>query len=243
MEESLSIKDILRILIYRWKFLLTIIILAAVVSGAVSYFVLTPVYQASTQILVNQKNSENNLDIGQQQSNISLINTYSVIIKSPAILEKVIDNLNLSTTIEELNQNISVVSQDNSQVFSLIIEHSNPDTAIAIANSITHTFQQEIKGIMNVDNVSVLAKAERSNNQVPVKPKPLLIIGIGVVISLLLGIAWVLFMEYLDNTIKDSHDVHMFLELPVLGSIEEISKLKAKERIKIEEIGVESFGS
>ncbi|MGG0716053.1 Wzz/FepE/Etk N-terminal domain-containing protein [Robertmurraya massiliosenegalensis] len=243
MEESLSIKDILMILIYRWKLLITIIILAALVSGAVSYFVLTPVYQASTQILVNQKNSENNLDIGQQQSNISLINTYSVIIKSPAILEKVIKNLNLSTSIEELNQNISVVSQDNSQVFSLIIEHNDPDTAIAIANSITNTFQQEIKGIMNVDNVSVLARAERLNNQVPVKPKPFLIIGIGVIISLLLGIAWILFMEYLDNTIKDSLDVHTFLELPVLGSIEEMSKIKTKERIKIEEIGVESFGS
>lgn len=243
MEESISIKDIFKILMNRWKLLFTITISSVLICSAVSYFYLTPVYQASTQILVNQKNSENMIDIGQQQSNISLINTYSVIIKSPAILEKVIDNLNLSTSVEQLNQGISVGSQSNSQVFSLMFQHSDPKMAVEIVNSITDTFQEEVKNIMKVDNVSVLAKAEQNENPVPVKPKPLLIIAVGVAVSLALGIGWVLMSEYLDNTIKNSQEVDIYLDLPVLGSIEEISKQKVKKATKLHEIGVETLGS
>ncbi|TKC15492.1 YveK family protein [Robertmurraya kyonggiensis] len=243
MEESISIKDIFKILINRWKLLVTIPIFAALICSAVTYYYLTPVYQASTQILVNQKNSENMIDIGQQQSNISLINTYSVIIKSPAILEKVIENLNLSTSVEQLNKGISVGSQSNSQVFSLMFQHSDPEMAVKIVNSITDTFQKEVKNIMNVDNVSVLAKAEQKEKRVPVKPKPLLIIAAGVSVSLALGIGWALLSEYLDNTVKNSQEVDIFLALPVLGSIEEISKQKVKKATKLHEVGVETFGT
>ncbi|WP_449621667.1 YveK family protein [Robertmurraya sp. Marseille-Q9965] len=243
MEESLSIIDIFKMLINRWKLLVIIPIFAAIICSAVTYYYLTPVYQASTQILVNQKNSENMIDIGQQQSNISLINTYSVIIKSPAILEKVIENLKLSTTVEQLNKGISVSSQSNSQVFSLTFQHSDSKMAVEIVNSITDTFQKEVKNIMNVDNVSVLAKAEQKEDPVPVKPNPLLIIAAGVAVSLVLGIGWVLFSEYLDNTIKNSHDVDIFIALPVLGSIEEITKQKVKRATKIHEIGVETLGT
>ena len=44
---------------------------------------LTPVYKSSTQILVNQKNADNQLDYSQMQSNVSLIDTYREIIKAP----------------------------------------------------------------------------------------------------------------------------------------------------------------
>ena len=96
MEEMISIHDIFNTLKKRWKLIVLMTIVAALISGIISYFVLTPVYQASTQILVNQKDSEKQLDVTQLKSNVDLINTYSVIIKSPAILEKVIKNLDLS---------------------------------------------------------------------------------------------------------------------------------------------------
>ena len=106
MEDTISLFDIFNTLKKRWKLIVLITLAAALISGTISYFVLTPVYQASTQILVNQKNTENQLDISQINSNVDLINTYSVIIKSPAILDKVIDKLDLTQNVEQLNQNI-----------------------------------------------------------------------------------------------------------------------------------------
>lgn len=223
MEETISIKDIFRTLKKRWKLIMLLTLVAALISGSISYFLLTPVYQSSTQILVNQKQSENQLDSTQIRSNIDMINTYSVIIKSPAILEKVIDELELDQSVDQLSEKITINSQENSQVFSLTVQDSNSIKAVEIANTVSETFQKEIKNIMNVDNVSVLAKAEIKDNPTPVKPNPVLNIVIAMVVGLMAGVGLAFLLEYMDNTIKDEEDIERLLELPILGSIQKIS--------------------
>lgn len=226
MEETISIKDIFKTLKKRWKLIMLLTLIAALISGTISYFLLTPVYQSSTQILVNQKQSENQLDSTQIRSNIDMINTYSVIIKSPAILEKVIDELELDQSVEQLSQKITINSQENSQVFSLTVQDSNPTKAVEIANTVSATFQKEIKDIMNVDNVSVLAKAEIKDNPTPVKPDPLMNIAIAVAVGLMAGIGLAFLLEYMDNTIRDEKDIETLLDLPLLGSIQKITQHK-----------------
>ncbi|PAK35398.1 YveK family protein [Peribacillus simplex] len=226
MEETISINDIFKTLKKRWKLIMLLTLIAALISGTISYFLLTPVYQSSTQILVNQKQSENQLDSTQIKSNIDMINTYSVIIKSPAILEKVIDELELDQSVDQLSQKITINSQENSQVFSLTVQDSNPAKAVEIANTVSSIFQKEIKDIMNVDNVSILAKAEVKENPSPVKPSPLLNIAIAMVIGLMAGIGLAFLLEYMDNTIKDEKDIETLLDLPLLGSIQKISQHK-----------------
>ncbi|PEZ83304.1 MULTISPECIES: Wzz/FepE/Etk N-terminal domain-containing protein [Bacillaceae] len=226
MEETISIKDIFKTLKKRWKLIMLLTLIAALISGTISYFLLTPVYQSSTQILVNQKQSENQLDSNQIRSNIDMINTYSVIIKSPAILEKVIDELELDQSVDQLSGKITINSQENSQVFSLTVQDSNPSQAVEIANTVSETFQKEIKHIMNVDNVSVLAKAEIKENPSPVKPNPELNIALAVVVGLMAGVGLAFLLEYMDNTIKDEEDIERLLELPILGSIQKISQHK-----------------
>ncbi|MDG4850827.1 YveK family protein [Peribacillus frigoritolerans] len=226
MEETISIKDIFKTLKKRWKLIILLTLIAALISGAISYFLLTPVYQSSTQILVNQKQSENQLDSNQIRSNIDMINTYSVIIKSPAILGKVIDELDLNQSVDQLSQKITINSQENSQVFSLTVQDNNPAKAVEIANTVSSIFQKEIKDIMKVDNVSILAKAEVKENPTPVKPSPLLNIAIAVVVGLMAGIGLAFLLEYMDNTIRDEKDIEALLDLPLLGSIQKISKHK-----------------
>ncbi len=226
MEETITIKDIFQTLKKRWKLIMLLTLIAALISGTISYFLLTPVYQSSTQILVNQKKSGNQLDSTQIRSNIDMINTYSVIIKSPAILEKVIDDLELPQSVDQLSQKITINSQENSQVFSLTVQDSNPSKAVEIANAVSGTFQKEIKDIMNVDNVSILAKAEIKENPAPVKPNPLSNIAIAVVVGLMAGIGLAFLLEYMDNTIRDEKDIETLLDLPLLGSIQKISQHK-----------------
>lgn len=228
MEETISIKDIFKTLKKRWKIIMMLTLIAALISATISYFVLTPVYQSSTQILVNQKQSENQLDSTQIRSNIDMINTYSVIIKSPAILGKVIDELELEQTVEELSEKITINSQENSQVFFLAVQDSNPAKAVEIANTISLTFQKEIKDIMKVDNVSILAKAEIKEDSKPVKPNSLLNIAIALVVGLMSGIGLAFLLEYMDNTIKDEDDIERLLELPILGSIQKITQVHNK---------------
>ncbi len=227
MDSTVSLMDIFKTLKKRWKFIVLLTLAAALIGGAVSYLVLKPVYQVSTQILVNQKNADKQLDLTQLQSNVNLINTYSDIMKSPVILEKVINKLNLTQSFEELNKDISITNQTNSQVFTLNVENENASLATQIANTLSETFQQEIKGIMNVDNVSILAKAELKKIPAPVKPKPLLNILVAIALGLISGLGTALLLEFWDNTIKDDQDV-ADLGLPVLGSVQKMSMVHKK---------------
>ncbi|PGT79460.1 MULTISPECIES: YveK family protein [Bacillaceae] len=227
--DEISLRAMFHTLKKRWILIVLIPLIASLVSGAISIFLLTPIYQASTQLLVNQKDTQNQLDANLLRSNVDLINTYSDIIKSPVILDKVIDKLSLSQSVEELNSNISINSQANSQVFSIFVEDVNPRKAVEIANTVSETFQQNVTGIMNVDNVSILAKAKLNENPTPLKPQHVLNVTIALVIGLMISFGIIFLMEYLDNTFKNSHDIESYLGLPVLGSIPEVSHKKSSK--------------
>jgi len=86
MEETISLKELFQTLKKRLWLIVLITIIAAIISAVISFFVITPTYQAKTQILVNKTKSDEQLYTGNEvQTNIQLINTYNVIITSPAI--------------------------------------------------------------------------------------------------------------------------------------------------------------
>lgn len=233
MEETISLKELLQTLRKRLSLILSITFIAVLISGVVSYFFLTPTYQASTQLLVNQsKNEQTAFNLGEVQTNLQLINTYNVIIKSPAILEVVIKDLNLDMTAEELNKKITVQTEKDSQVVNLSVQDANVDTAAKIANKTADVFKTGIVKIMNVDNVSVLAKATVADHQSPIKPRPLLNIAIAMVVGLMAGVGLAFLLEYLDNTIKDEQEIEKLLGLPVLGVIATMDDSQLKESRK-----------
>ncbi|WP_299094519.1 Wzz/FepE/Etk N-terminal domain-containing protein [uncultured Metabacillus sp.] len=220
MEETISLKELFLTLKKRLLLILLIAAIATSTSGVVSYFLLTPVYESSTQLLVNQAKTDQQVySPNEVQTNLQLINTYNVIIKSPAILEKVIAQETLPMTAEELNEIVTVSSEENSQVVNIAVQHEDPQQAAAIANSIAAIFKTEITKIMNVDNVSILTQAQLGEDLSPVKPKPILNMAIALVVGVMLGVGLAFFLEYLDNTIKSEQDIEKQLGLPVLGAV------------------------
>jgi capsular polysaccharide biosynthesis protein len=246
MEETISLRELFETLKKRLALIIIITVIATATSGVVSYFFLTPIYQASTQILVNQSKSEQQMyNYNEVQTNIQLINTYSVIIKSPAILELVIKELDLDQTVTELQEKIQVASEKDSQVATITVQDPDPQRAADIANTIASVFKQEIVKIMNVDNVTILSKAEVGDQPTPVKPKPALNMAIAFVVGLMTGVGIAFLLEYLDNTMKTEQDIEKLLELPVLGVVSTIDfeqeqaqiKTSASTRVRSESVG------
>ncbi|MGG4491336.1 YveK family protein [Metabacillus idriensis] len=223
MEETISLKELFQTLKKRLSLIIIITAIAAATSGIISYFILTPIYQSSTQILVNQaKSDQQAFNPGEVQTNLQLINTYNVIIKSPAILDKVIKQLDLNMSSGQLNSNVTVGSEQDSQVVNISVQDEDPKQAAEIANTIATVFQKDIASIMNVDNVSVLSKAELGTDPSPIKPKPIMNIAIALVVGLMAGVGLAFLFEYMDNTIKTEQDIEKYLGLPVLGAINRI---------------------
>src|SRR5690625_4586866 len=169
--------------------------------------------------IVNQSNQntseEMQVDSGTIRANVELINTYNVIITSSAILDEVIESLDLPYNASTLADKIQVSSEQDSQVVAVTVKDPDPMVATDIANATVAVFQEEIYDLMNVDNVQVLSEAVTTANPAPVDPNPTLNIAIALVLGAMIGVGIAFLLEYFDTTLKTEEDIEKKLGIKI----------------------------
>ncbi len=228
MEEEINLSELFQILRKRLALIIAITFTATAIGAIVSYYYLTPSYQASTTILVNEsKNNQNIVSSEATVTNETVMATYYKIIKSEAILSIVNEKLVTPFTTRQLKGMITVGGEDD-QVMTLSVEDTDPVRAAKIANMTASVFENEIVKIMNVDNVSILDKAPEKGDFYPVSPKPLLNTAIATVVGLMVAVGLAFLLAYLDNTIDSEQEMEKILNIPVLGVVSAIDEPKQK---------------
>lgn len=218
MEETIDLSKLFLILKKNMKYLIILPIVFLVLSMVITFVFMTPKYSSSTQVLVNQKETDNQIMAQQVQSNLQLVNTYSEIIKSPRILDKVSQNLKGKYSSKEISGMLTVSNQAESQILNISVENESRETASKVANEIANVFSIDVSKIMNVDNVSILSKADTNGKQI--SPKPLVNLVVGIFLGLIVALIIIFLKEILDKRIKTEEDVEEILGLPVLGVIQ-----------------------
>ena len=223
MEEEISLVELFGILKKHIRVIILTTVLTTVLAAIYTLFLVTPKYQSSTELLVTQSSSENAM-VSQADINtsISLINTYSDIIRNEVILDPVIEELDLNLSTGALRESITVQSDASSQVFSIQAQSENPYEAADIANTTASIFQDEIFEIMDVDNVTVISSAIPNTN--PASPNNLLNIIIGFLLGAMLGVGLVFLRELTDNTVKTDDYVEQATGWTTLGHVNTFSK-------------------
>ena len=223
MEEEIELRQYLEVLRKRWVIVVVLPLIAALTSGVVSFFVIKPVFQASTTLIVGKKASESGqaavqmLDNSVLQANLQLAKTYATIAQSRTVEQNVINYLNLPMTIGELDSLISINPVKTTEILEIQVSNTNPELAAAIANTMAQEFSKSVIEIKKVDSVSIVDTAVIPSQ--PVKPNKKLNVLIAFVVGLMASVGIVFLLEYLDNTIKTSNDVENLLGIPVLGVI------------------------
>lgn len=207
-------------------FLLKRNILAIIASAVVcalagllaTIYLITPQYEASATMIVNSRQDQStNITNDMITSSKNLVDTYSIIIKSDTVLDKVIDNLDLDMDYSNLVGRINVAAVNSTQVMRISMQDPNPETARAIVSEITKIAPNVIQEAMEAGSVKVISDARASESPVsPSKSKNMILAG---VLGLILSVGVIVLRDMFNNTFKDDEDIRKYLGLAVLGVI------------------------
>ena len=223
-EYEIDLREIFEMLKKRWIMIASITLVAAIVAGGISFFVLKPQYEASTTMIVSYKQDQEALmDYNQLQMSQKLATTYSQIIKSDRIADKVIKKLDLDLSANALNSKISVSQVDTTEIFKITVKDNDPQLAALIANTEADIFKQEINDMMKVDSVSTIDVAKVPGS--PVSPNKVMNVAIAAVLGMMVSVGLVFVLEFLDRTYKTPSDIERHLGLPILGTIPDVKGL------------------
>ena len=227
--EELDLKEITSIF-WRKKFTILIIILLFAVIGIIySYRVITPDYKASTTLILGRINSSSSEALSQTgkdtnqitQSEIAinsnLVSTYSELIKSKSLTQKVKDNLNIDIDDKEFRKNINVSRISETELIEITVTNRDGKLAADIANEIAKVFSDKIEEIYNISNVYIIDRAVETN--IPYNINHFKDIVIFIILGIAISLSYSIIYSILDTTIKSAEDIEKEIGIKNLISI------------------------
>ena len=155
-EEEIDLRDYVEVIVRRKWIIIGVTLAAVIGAGIVSFFVLKPVYQATSILMVSRPKYQVELEPKIQtfipSAELSL-ETYANLIKSGSIEQKVIEELILNQppnelTVEDLDKMLSVEIIKDTNLIRMNVEDSSPRRAMEIVNTWTGLFVKENEDLL-----------------------------------------------------------------------------------------------
>jgi capsular polysaccharide biosynthesis protein len=223
--ETIDLRDIIRILRKRWWIVLSVTLIASLISAIYSFFLTKPVYQANTTMAVIGKKVDSNTanNYSDLMADQQLVKDVREVVKSRLVSNEVLLKLKKQGSdiggldSDKLAQKLAVNQKNDTRVIEITADDTNPKFARDVVNLTAEVFSEKVKNILDVENVQVIDKAEVPPN--PIKPNKKLNMAVAFILGLMLGGGIIFLIEYLDNTIRTPEDVQRYIGLPVIGTI------------------------
>ena len=214
----------------RWKMIVLTTVLAAVVALGYTALLVTPLYRADVMIYVNNIPGEAQVDYitaANLATSQQLVNTYTNIIRSDAVLEEVAARLNMGYTAKQVRGMITAAQVDETEIFEVFVTHPDPVVAAQIANIVAEVAPEKIGEIVEGSSTKIIdyAKIPESRHTPSYKKNVL----VGAMLGMVLALGWLTLGYLLDVRIRDDEDLTEYFEQPVLGQIPAFAAKETKE--------------
>ena len=197
--------------------------ITVIISWGIASFLISPRYEASVNMIVNTKlDNTGNITNDNISSAQNLVDTYAIIVKSNTVLNKVIEQLNLSMTYEELFDQVSISAVNNTQVMEIAAQNNNPVIAKEVVEIISSLVPDTVAEVM--DGATCKTVSQVKVDEEPVFPNVKKTIVITGFLSFILCIAVIVFKELLNDYIVDDGELENKVGVPVLGIIPEVRR-------------------
>ncbi len=234
--EEINIRDFFS---YLKHYILAYVIIGVLAIGGVAIYdtmFKKPIYQAKSTVVIAKSDTTENSAVSLNDINASqkLATTYSEIAKSELVLNQVIENLGLHTTVKELSKNLTIKPVEDTAILSITVKDPTARLSASIANEIATVFSKEVTDIYKIENVTQLSVAVTP--ETPANNTLMRDLALAAVITVLAVTGFAFLRFYLDDTVKYSDDVEKAVGMPITGRI---LKSDVKNRKNASELVVE----
>lgn len=136
-------------LFWHWAWL---IVLVTLVAGAAAYIFskrMTPYYQSSTTVLVNEAPATKTTDYSSVMMSEQLTSTYAQMMAKDPVLTQVISQLGIRMTLEDLKKLVTVTPVRDTQLIAVTVETTEAQLSADIANTMATVFSNQIREIQS----------------------------------------------------------------------------------------------
>ena len=227
--EEINLRDLLSY--FKKHLVLFVVMVLFVVSAGTIYsvFILKPEYKSQATVILSSDKSKNTVQ-SEINANKNLIDTYTEVVKSHRVLDRVKSEMQIEDTYEQLVKKVTVASLKDTEIISISVVDLNKNHSYSLANRIADTFTDEIGQIYNDKSVNVLDRAVE-----PQKPYNVDIIkqeAIYAAAGIVLATAVIFLMFYFDRTIKTTEQIEQLFKLPIYGKVRKLETEKQKQQRK-----------
>ncbi len=222
--------DLLQLFRALWRNALVIILVAIFFGGVAfggTYMFISPKYEASTMMYVNNSkislgSTSVSISSGELSAAQTLVSTYIVILNSRTTLDEVIEEAGLNYSVSQLSRMITASAVSGTGIFRIKVVSGSPTEAELIANTIARVLPVRISDIVDGSAVRVvdyaIVPAHRSS------PSYVKNTAIGALLGFVLVCAVICLKEIFtaeeDIMIHSSDDIaELFPEIPILATI------------------------
>lgn len=221
MNFELELKDILIAIRKKIKIVVSFVFLFSL-GGSLAGFFTPPIFEAKSDLLVNSLpngNVESTLVASEIDTNLRLIETYKQIMKSDRMKNKVNKKLNGIYSNNELAKKIKIESSEQSQIITIVANEQTPEKAVLLVNTYVTTFQDEIRMLMNLNNITILKEEVEVSDTKKIKYSPLLYSILAFVTSVLLSLITIIVKEVYFTSLDSERKAEKVLQIPIVGTI------------------------
>ena len=218
-EQEIDLLEVFHVLWGRAWALILALLVGAMVTGLVTFFFITPQYEASSIIYILSKTTSitslEDLQIGSQMAA-----DFQIIATTRQVLEPIREQYDTQGVFEDYEQfvnNVEVTNPTNSHMLQITVTYPDPVIAAQLSNAIADQLKIQIAEVMSTDSPSTVERAVVPDG--PSSPSMMINCAVGGLVLFVIVAGVILMGHFMDDTIKDADDVTKYLGLDTLAAI------------------------
>lgn len=225
-DQGMSLTDYLRIARRFWKGIVALVLVSTV--AAFGWYLIQPrIYSAEASGMVISSGADNlSWSLAGDSLAKSKAKSYKAVAESASVADRVISDLSLPTTAQDLLGNVAVTVPTDGTEIRVDARDRDPVQAQKVANDWVKALAAQVSDLERDANantrgnpaVKVVPLVTAMVPTEPVSPKLTLALGVGVVGGLLLGLAYAFIRDRVDRRIRTSEEAERF-GYPVIGTL------------------------